>query len=61
MWKIVVGFVIFAALALYVISQGGDSLDMSGEKHGEDAVHVEPAKADAPAPAAPAADASAAK
>jgi hypothetical protein len=63
MWKIVVGFVIFAALSLYVISKGGDSLDMSGEKHGADAVHVEPAKADAPAatpapaaaPAAPAA------
>ncbi|WP_090044767.1 hypothetical protein [Limnohabitans sp. 2KL-27] len=63
MWKIVVGFVIFAALALYVISKGGDSLDMSGEKHGADAVHVEPAKADASAApaAAPAADASAAK
>ena len=62
MWKIVVGFVIFAALALYVISQGGDSLDMSGEKHGADAVHVEPAKAAAPAPAAsPASEASAAK
>jgi hypothetical protein len=61
MLKIFLGFVIFAALALYVISQGGDSLDMSGEKHGADAVHVEPAKADAPAPAAPAADASAAK
>ncbi len=52
MWKIVVGFVIFAGLALYVIGKGGDSLDMSGEKHGADAVHVEPAKADAPAPAA---------
>ena len=63
MWKIAVGFVIFAALALYVIGKGGDSLDMSGEKHGADAVHVEPAKADASAaPAtAPAADASAAK
>ena len=64
MWKIVVGFVIFAAMALYVISQGGDSLDMSGEMHGADAVHVEPAKADAPAAApaaAPASDASAAK
>ena len=65
MWKLVVGFVIFAALALYVISKGGDSLDMSGEKHGADAVHSEPAKADASAPAAPAAapasDASAAK
>ena len=63
MWKIVVGFVIFAALSLYVINKGGDSLDMSGEKHGADAVHVEPVKADAPAatpapaaaPAAPAA------
>jgi hypothetical protein len=32
---------------VYVISKGGDSLDMSGEKHGADAVHVEPAKADA--------------
>lgn len=61
MWKIAVGFAVFAALALYVIGKGGDSLDMSGEKHGADAVHVEPAKADAPAAAAPASDASAAK
>ena len=62
MWKIAVGFVVFAAIALYVIGKGGDSLDMSGEKHGADAVHTEPAKADASAPAAaPAADASAAK
>lgn len=63
MWKIAVGFAIFAALALYVIGKGGDSLDMSGEKHGAEAVHVEPAKADASAaPAeAPASDASAAK
>ena len=41
MWKIVVGFVIFAGLALYVISKGGDSLDMSGEKHGSGASHME--------------------
>ncbi len=61
MWKIAVGFVIFAALALYVINKGGDSLDMSGEKHGADAVHVEPAKADASAAAPAASDASAAK
>ncbi len=67
MWKIVVGFVVFAGLALYVISKGGDSLDMSGEKHGADAMHSEPAKAAAPAaapaatPAAPAAEASTAK
>ncbi len=61
MWKIAVGFIVFAAIALYVIGKGGDSLDMSGEKHGADAVHTEPAKADASAPAAPAAEASAAK
>ena len=61
MWKIALGFVIFAGLALYVISKGGDSLDMSGEKHGADAVHVEPAKADASAAAPAASDASAAK
>jgi hypothetical protein len=52
MWKLAVGFAVFAAVALFVISKGGDSLDMSGEKHGADAVHTEPAKAAAPAPAA---------
>jgi hypothetical protein len=52
MWKLVVGFVVFAAVALFVISKGGDKIDMSGEKHGGDAVH-EPAPAPAPAPAAP--------
>ena len=54
MWKIAVAFAIFAGLALYVISKGGDSLDMGGEKHGADAVQSEPAKEAAPAaPAAP--------
>lgn len=33
MWKIVVGFIIFAALALYMLSRGGD-IDLGGEKHG---------------------------
>ena len=33
MWKIVVGFIVFAALALYMLSRGGD-IDLSGEKHG---------------------------
>ena len=59
MWKIAVGFAIFAGLALYVISKGGDSLDMGGEKHGADAVHAPapaaPAPAEAPAAATPAA------
>ena len=56
MWKIAVAFAIFAGLALWVNSKGGDSLDMSGEKHGAEAVQSEPAKEAAPAmaPAAPA-------
>jgi len=71
MWKIALGFVAFAALAMFVIMKGGDNLDMGGEKHGADAVHAPagpafaPATPVAPAPAAsaaaPAAPASAAK
>ena len=60
MWKIALGFIVFAALALFVIMKGGDSLDMSGEKHGSEATHApEPAATKTPA-AVPAADASAA-
>lgn len=44
MWKLALGFIVFFAIALFVIMKGGDSLDMSGEKHGADAAHVpEPA------------------
>jgi len=52
MWKIVVGFVVFAAIALYVIFKAGDSVDMGGEKHGMDASHAPAAGASAPATAA---------
>lgn len=55
MWKIIVGFIVFAGLAMFVIIKGGDSLDMGGEKHGADAVHAPEPAAAAPAPAAPAA------
>ena len=49
MWKIVVGFVVFAAISLFVIMKAGDKIDMSGEKHGGDAMHApEPAPASAP-------------
>ena len=60
MLKIFIGFVIFAALAIFVIMQGGDSLDMSGGKHGAEAVHAPAEAASAPASGA-SADASAAK
>jgi hypothetical protein len=56
MLKILVGFILFAALALFVIMKGGDSLDMSGEKHGAEAVHA-PAEAPAAPASAPASDA----
>ena len=59
MWKIAVGFAVFAALAIFVIMKGGDSLDMGGEKHGADAVHAEPAPAAAPATATATASAAA--
>ena len=36
MWKIAVGFIVFAGLALFILSKGGD-IDMSGEKHGSEA------------------------
>jgi hypothetical protein len=47
MWKIIVGGVLFAALALWVLSKGGN-LDMSGEKHGIE-VSDHPVAASAPA------------
>ena len=60
MWKLLLAFVVFAALALFVLSKGGD-IDMGGEKHGSEAVHepapaatAAPASAPASAPAAPA-------
>ena len=50
MWKIAVGFAVFAALALFILSKGGD-IDMGGEKHGAEAMHVPEAAAPASAPA----------
>ncbi|MEI6025794.1 MAG: hypothetical protein WCT47_03770 [Betaproteobacteria bacterium] len=55
MWKLALGFIIFAALALFILSKGGD-IDISGEKHGIDAHPPAAASAAdlgaAPAPAA---------
>jgi hypothetical protein len=39
MWKLAVGFIVFAGLALYLLMKGGD-IDMSGEKHGLLNAHV---------------------
>ena len=63
MLKIFLGFLVFAALAMFVIMKGGDSLDMSGEKHGADAIHApaEAATGAASAASGASSDASAAK
>jgi D-alanyl-D-alanine dipeptidase len=51
MWKIAVGFAIFAAVALFALMKAGDKVDMGGEKH-EMESHSTPAKPSASAPAA---------
>jgi putative Mn2+ efflux pump MntP len=62
MWKIFVGFVLFAGLGLFMIFKGGDKVDMSGEKHDTGSHTETPAAGPATPVAAPtAAPASAAK
>ena len=46
MWKLLLGFVAFAALALWVLSKGGD-VDMGGERHGVETAHAAPPAASA--------------
>jgi hypothetical protein len=45
MWKILIGFVLFAAVVMYFLVQGGD-IDMSGEKHGRAGSAPSPAVAE---------------
>ena len=39
MWKIVAGFIVFAAIALYVVSRAGDKASLGGEAHSMDPAH----------------------
>jgi len=60
MWKIVLAFIAFAALAMFVLMKSGGDIDMGGEKHGIDASHTEEAPIAAPtASVAPVASAAA--
>jgi hypothetical protein len=59
MWKIALAFIVFAGLALFILSRGGD-IDMSGENHNISAPHGADHAASAPAAAASAASAPAA-
>ena len=54
MWKILVAFIIFAAIALTVVFKMGDNIDMQGEAAGHDATQAD--EANKPATEAPAAD-----
>jgi hypothetical protein len=57
MWKIGVGFAIFAAVALFALMKAGDKVDMGGEKHdtGTHSAPATPASAPAANASAPAA------
>ena len=59
MWKLLVGFVIFAAIALFVLKKSGGNIDMGGEKHDVSTPHEAAPAASAAAAAAVAAAASA--
>ncbi|WP_428422106.1 hypothetical protein [Methylibium sp.] len=37
MWKIALGFIVFAAVVMYVLTKSGGNVDMGGEKHGVEA------------------------
>lgn len=54
MWKILVAFIVFAAVGLYVLKKAGGDVNMGGESHDVTGGHA----ASAPAAAAPAAPAS---
>ncbi|HSW05466.1 hypothetical protein [Aquabacterium sp.] len=56
MWKLLVGFVVFAAIALIVLKKAGGDVDLSGEKHGiESSSHSAEPAASGAAPASAAA------
>jgi hypothetical protein len=40
MWKLMVGFIAFAAIVMFVMVKAGAAIDMSGEKHSGDAMHA---------------------
>jgi len=52
MWKLLVGFAVFVAIALFVLSKSGSAVDMGGEKHGVETTAEAASGASAPASAA---------
>jgi hypothetical protein len=33
MWKVLLGFAVFAALAIFILTKSGGDIDLGGEKH----------------------------
>ncbi|MFO1216845.1 MAG: hypothetical protein U1E89_00525 [Burkholderiaceae bacterium] len=33
MWKLAIAFVVFAAIALFILTRSGGNVDLGGEKH----------------------------
>lgn len=53
--SIIIMVLVLVGATAYLLLKGDGNIDMGGEKHGAEAVHIEDAKKDAPAaPAAPA-------
>lgn len=52
MWKLIVGFLVFAAIVLFLLSKAGGDVDISGEKHGIDVHPTGTAASAAPAASA---------
>jgi hypothetical protein len=46
MWKLIVGFIAFAALALFILTKSGGNIDLGGESHSISVPH-EPAASEA--------------
>lgn len=53
MWKLILAFIAFAALALFILKKAGGDIDLSGEKHGtETSAPADPAASASPAASA---------
>lgn len=55
MWKMLLAFVVFAAVAMFVLIQSGADVEMGGEQHGVGTSHTEDHATSAPASASEAA------
>ncbi len=53
MWKLLIGFIVFAVLAVFLLMKGGADIDMSGEKHGLETSSESSTHEAASSPAAP--------